>query len=122
MLYTGYLTFDPLSYNPKNDEYSLYIPNEEIRECFRLEIKDFYRSNSVMKAGTAELVKALFEGDAERVENNLFALLGKYVSIRNFATNAPKENYYHSFMNRFDNQVCQKHWNYRHSGIKTDFR
>ena len=99
MLYTGYLTFDPLSYNPKNDEYSLYIPNEEIRECFRLKIKDFYRSNSVMKASTAELVKALFEGDAERVENNLFTLLGKYVSIRDFATNAPKENYYYGFMN-----------------------
>ena len=92
-------TFDPLSYNPKNDEYSLYIPNEEIRECFRLKIKDFYRSNSVMKASTAELVKALFEGDAERVENNLFTLLGKYVSIRDFATNAPKENYYYGFMN-----------------------
>ena len=99
MLYTGYLTFDPLSYNPKNDEYSLYIPNEEIRECFRLKIKDFYRSNSVMKASTAELVKALFEGDAERVENYLFTLLGKYVSIRDFATNAPKENYYYGFMN-----------------------
>ena len=99
MLYTGYLTFDPLSYNPKNDEYSLYIPNEEIRECFRLKIKDFYRSNSVMKASTAELVKALFEGDAERVENNLFTLLGQYVSIRDFATNAPKENYYYGFMN-----------------------
>ncbi|MBQ8976986.1 MAG: PD-(D/E)XK nuclease domain-containing protein, partial [Succinivibrionaceae bacterium] len=99
LLYTGYLTFDPLSYNPKNDEYSLYIPNEEIRECFRLKIKDFYRSNSAMKAGTAELVKALFEGDAERVENNLFTLLGKYVSIRDFATNAPKENYYYGFMN-----------------------
>ena len=52
-----------------------------------------------MKAGTAELVKALFEGDAERVENNLFTLLGKYVSIRDFATNAPKENYYYGFMN-----------------------
>ena len=52
-----------------------------------------------MKASTAELVKALFEGDAERVENNLFALLGKYVSIRDFATNAPKENYYYGFMN-----------------------
>ena len=99
MLYTGYLTFDPLSYNPKNDEYSLYIPNEEIRECFRLKIKDFYRSNSVMKASTAELVKALFEGDTERVENYLFTLLGKYVSIRDFATNAPKENYYYGFMN-----------------------
>ena len=99
LLYTGYLTFDPLSYNPKNDEYSLYIPNEEIRECFRLKIKDFYRSNSVMKASTAELVKALFEGDAEKVQDNLNLLLGKYVSIRDFATNAPKENYYHSFMN-----------------------
>ena len=99
MLYTGYLTFEPLSYNPKNDEYSLYIPNEEIRECFRLKIKDFYRSNSVMKASTAELVKALFEGDTERVENYLFTLLGKYVSIRDFATNAPKENYYYGFMN-----------------------
>ena len=52
-----------------------------------------------MKAGTAELVKGLFEGDAERVENNLFTLLGKYVSIRDCATNAPKENYYHGFMN-----------------------
>ena len=52
-----------------------------------------------MKASTAELVKALFEGDAERVENNLFTLLGKYVSIRDFATNAPKENYYYGFMN-----------------------
>ena len=52
-----------------------------------------------MKASTAELVKALFEGDAERVENYLFTLLGKYVSIRDFATNAPKENYYHGFMN-----------------------
>ena len=99
MLYTGYLTFDPLSYNPKNDEYSLYIPNEEIRECFRLKIKDFYRSNSVMKASTAELVKRLFEGDAEKVQDNLNLLLGKYVSIRDFATNAPKENYYHGFMN-----------------------
>ena len=99
LLYTGYLTFDPLSYNPKNDEYSLYIPNEEIRECFRLKIKDFYRSNSVMKASTAELVKGLFEGDAEKVQDNLNTLLSKYVSIRDFATNAPKENYYHGFMN-----------------------
>src|SRR5574344_374288 len=27
------------------------------------------------------------------------SLLKKYVSIRDFATNAPKENYYHGFMN-----------------------
>ena len=52
-----------------------------------------------MKNHTGELVKGMFEGDAEKVQDNLNTLLGKYVSIRDFATNAPKENYYHGFMN-----------------------
>ncbi len=52
-----------------------------------------------MKASTGELVKGLFEGDAEKVQDNLNTLLGKYVSIRDFSVNAPKENYYHGFMN-----------------------
>ena len=99
LLYTGYLTFEPQSHNPENDEYSLFIPNEEIRKCFKSKILNFFKTNSVMKTSTGELVKGLFEGDAERVENNLFTLLGKYVSIRDFATNAPKENYYYGFMN-----------------------
>ena len=51
-----------------------------------------------MKASTAELVKALFEGDAEKVQDSLNTLLGKYVSIRDFATNDPKENYYHCLL------------------------
>ena len=99
LLYTGYLTFDPTYRSSKKNEYSLYIPNEEIRDCFRDKILAFFKTNYVMKAGTAELVKGLFEGDAEKVQDNLNLLLGKYVSIRDFATNAPKENYYHGFMN-----------------------
>ena len=99
LLYTGYLTFDPTYRSSKKNEYSLYIPNEEIRDCFRDKILAFFKTNYVMKAGTAELVKGLFEGDAEKVQYNLNTLLGKYVSIRDFATNAPKENYYHGFMN-----------------------
>ena len=99
MLYTGYLTFDPTYRSSKKNEYRLYIPNEEIRDCFRDKILEFFENNNVVKNHTGELVKALFEGDAERVENNLFTLLGKYVSIRDFATNAPKENYYYGFMN-----------------------
>ena len=93
LLYTGYLTFDPTYRSSKKNEYSLYIPNEEIRDCFRDKILAFFKTNSVMKASTGELVKGLFEGDAEKVQD------GKYVSIRDFATNAPKENYYHGFMN-----------------------
>ena len=99
LLYTGYLTFEPQSHNPESDEYSVYIPNEEIRKCFKSRILNYFKNNSVMKSSTAELVKGLFEGDAEKVQDNLNTLLGKYVSIRDFATNAPKENYYHGFMN-----------------------
>lgn len=99
LLYTGYLTFEPQSHNPESDEYSLYIPNEEIRKCFKSRILNYFKNNSVMKSSTAELVKGLFEGDAEKVQDNLNTLLGKYVSIRDFSVNAPKENYYHGFMN-----------------------
>src|SRR5574344_1217620 len=52
-----------------------------------------------MQNYTTELVKGLFSGNAESVEENINHLLKKYVSIRDFATNAPKENYYHGFMN-----------------------
>ena len=99
LLYTGYLTFDPTYRSSKKNEYSLYIPNEEIRDCFRDKILAFFKTNSVMKASTGELVKGLFEGDAEKVQDNLNTLLGKYVSIRDFSVNAPKENYYHGFIN-----------------------
>ena len=99
LLYTGYLTFEPQSHNPENDEYRLYIPNEEIRKCFKSKILNFFKTNSVMKASTSELIKGFFEGDAEKVQDNLNMLLGKYVSIRDFSVNAPKENYYHGFMN-----------------------
>ena len=99
MLYTGYLTFDPLSYNPKNDEYRLYIPNEEIRDCFRDKILEFFKNNSVIKNHTKGLMTSLFSGEADKVQEHLNGLLKKYVSIRDFATRAPKENYYHGFMN-----------------------
>ena len=52
-----------------------------------------------MKNHTEELIRSMFAGDAEQFENHLNRLLEKYVSIRDFTTNAPKENYYHGFMN-----------------------
>ena len=99
LLYTGYLTFEPQSYSREKDSYSLYIPNEEIRKCFKSKIMDFYKNDNVMKNSTGNLIKGLFTGDAGAVEDNLNELLAKYVSIRDFSVNAPKENYYHGFMN-----------------------
>ena len=99
MLYTGYLTFNPLYNSLKEDMYSVYIPNEEIRKCFKSKILNFYKNNTVMKNRTDELIKGLFAGNTEKVETSLCGLLSKYVSIRDFSTRAPKENYYHGFMN-----------------------
>ena len=99
MLYTGYLTFDPAYRSSKKNEYRLYIPNEEIRDCFRDKILEFFKNNSVMKNHTRGLMSSLFNGDADKVQEHLNGLLRKYVSIRDFATKAPKENYYHGFMN-----------------------
>ena len=101
LLYTGYLTFDPAEIVENSNEtlYRLYIPNQEIRKCFESKILDFFRNNPAMKNHTEDLIRSMFAGDAEQVENHLNRLLEKYVSIRDFTTNAPKENYYHGFMN-----------------------
>ncbi len=99
LLYTGYLTFDPEYHSGTDGEYRLYIPNEEIRACFRAKIKEFWEINPVMKNNTSQMINGLFGGDPAAVEYSLNELLAKYVSIRDFATNAPKENYYHGFMN-----------------------
>ena len=99
LLYTGYLTFEPQSHNPESDEYNLYIPNEEIRKCFKSRILNFFKKDPVMKNHTKGLMSSLFNGEADKVQEHLNGLLRKYVSIRDFATRAPKENYYHGFMN-----------------------
>ena len=99
LLYTGYLTFDPLNKGQEDEVYNVSIPNEEIRKCFKSKILNFYKNNTVIKNRTDDLIKGLFTGDAESVKNSLSGLLAKYVSIRDFSVNAPKENYYHGFVN-----------------------
>ncbi len=99
LLYTGYLTFDPMYRSADKHERRLYIPNEEIRDCFKSKIMDFYKNDSVMRNNTGSLIKGFFSGDSAAVEDSLNELLAKYVSIRDFSVNAPKENYYHGFMN-----------------------
>ena len=101
LLYTGYLTFDPYNIDQSDDEilYRLYIPNREIRLCFKSRILNFFKKDPVMKNHTKGLMSSLFNGEADKVQEHLNGLLRKYVSIRDFATRAPKENYYHGFMN-----------------------
>ena len=99
LLYTGYLTINPNFISDIYNKYELRIPNLEIRKCFNDKILEYYSTNPCIQNYTNNFVKGLFEGDTDTVEENLRALLNKYVSLRDFAKKAPAENYYHGFLN-----------------------
>ena len=99
LLYTGYLTFDPKYRSAIKKEVKAYIPNEEIRACFKSRILNFFKKDPIIKNHTKGLMSSLFSGEADKVQEHLNGLLRKYVFIRDFATKAPKENFYPGFMN-----------------------
>ena len=107
LLHTGYLTLDwektdeaELSKDGKtNKEVFARIPNLEILECFESNIKE--RFGNVVKRDNLALniANALLEGNVDFVQGKLGPLLRSFVSIRDTATRAPHENYYHGFLN-----------------------
>ena len=107
LLHTGYLTVDweqtdeaELSKDSKtNKEIFARIPNFEILECFEHNIKERF-GNVVKKDNLAlNISNALLEGNVDFVQNKLGPLLRSFVSVRDTATRAPHENYYHGFLN-----------------------
>ncbi|MBW7570773.1 AAA family ATPase [Succinivibrio faecicola] len=103
LLFTGYLTVDSYRTEKISGEdktiYSLKIPNREIRQCFIKNIKEHFDAVVNQGENKAKLIaKALFEGDSESASDNIFELLKSYVSIRDFATKAKPENFYHGFL------------------------
>ena len=105
LLHTGYLTVDwdkTDALNPEDssaDDIAVKLPNLEIKDCFEKNIKK--RFNSFFKKDNLadKIANALFIGDTEYVQSQLRTYLKKFVSIRDTATKAPKENYYHGFLN-----------------------
>ena len=107
LLHTGYLTLDwektkkdELSKdNSSNKEVYVRIPNLEIRKCFKNDIQK--RFDDVIKKDNLALniANALLEGNVDFVQDKLGPLLRSFVSIRDTATRAPHENYYHGFLN-----------------------
>ena len=104
LLFTGYLTV--AGYRTENVAggkpktiYSLRIPNLEIRECFIQNIKAHF--DAVVNQGENKamlIANALFDGDSTKAKKLINNLLISYVSIRDFATKAKKENFYHGFL------------------------
>ena len=126
LLHTGYLTLDwektdeaELSKDGKtNKNVVARIPNLEILGCFDKNIKARF-SNVVKKDNLAlNIANALLEGNVDFVQNKLGPLLRSFVSIRDTATRAPHENYYHGFLNGiFTN--CKDNLGEYHSNIES---
>ena len=124
LLHTGYLTVDwektdeaELSKDGKtNKEVFARIPNLEILGCFNNNIKERFCSEFIKHNLHNKLVDALSCGNQKEIYDVLFDMLQKYVSIRDTATKAPLENYYHGFLNGIftscEKLVSEYHYNY----------
>ena len=126
LLHTGYLTVDwektddvELSKDhSSNKNVFARIPNLEILGCFNNNIKE--RFGNVVKRDNLALniSNALLDGNVDFVQNKLSPLLRSFVSVRDTATRAPHENYYHGFLNGiFTN--CKDNLGEYHSNIES---
>ena len=68
---------------------------------FRYNISDYYKGNGSGEYVTLarKLIDQILAGDAVNAAKSLRALLRGFVSIRDNATRAPHENFYHGFLN-----------------------
>ena len=97
LLYTGYLT---LAKRGSRRTHELRIPNEEVRSCFRYNISDYYKGtdSGEYAALARKLIDQILAGDSDNVTESLQDLLEVFVSVRDSATRAPHENFYHGFL------------------------
>ncbi len=97
LLFTGYLTVVERLIEP--NEYRVRIPNDEIRDTFIRNVKErFSKEDARFSQHGKQLVEAALAGDADGMAEVLVPLLKGYVSVRDAATRAPAESYYHGFL------------------------
>ena len=100
LLYTGYLTVAGHSnFDVASSELNLRIPNKSIRNCFKEKIQDYFTKAPTQVQKATKILQSIFNADAEQLRVDIEDALAKFISVRDFSTNAPKEYYYHAFLN-----------------------
>ena len=105
LLHTGYLTVDWVQTKKEglakenNKDIFVKIPNLEILECFEHNIQNRFNTKIAPNSVADTLANNLFEGKAEIASDTIYNLLQSYIYIRDNATKAPHENYYHGYLN-----------------------
>ncbi len=94
---TGYLT---LVGKPENGIYKLRIPNEEVKEEFKRQIREWFKATVKREKKTLDpLWNALRNGDSEKIEEIINGFLSRTISI--FDIKGPKkekEKFYSTFI------------------------
>ena len=104
---TGYLTQVG---KPKHGNYTLRIPNEEVRQVFKNQIREWFK-NTVQKdtEGLRPFWKAFLEGNAHDIEDILTKTMGRTISVLDpKGSETEKENFYHAFLSGM--LVNNSHW------------
>ena len=94
---TGYLTHCGVT---EEGAYKLIIPNREVREVYKLQIRDWFREIIRMdKEGLQPLWKAFKEGDSASVEDILNRIMSRTISVLDpKGSETEKEKFYHALL------------------------
>lgn len=94
---TGYLT---QCGRTTEGQWKLTIPNQEVRELFLWQIRDWFQEDARTDTGKLERLCAAFvEGNADVVQELLNGYLWRSISIRDTASRKEmKENFYHGML------------------------
>ena len=126
LLHTGYLTLDwdktkkeELSKDSKtNKEVFARIPNLEILECFEHNIQNRFNTEIVPNTVADEIANALLNGDSTFAQLKLRTILMNFISLRDNATKAPHENYYHDYLNGLFTNCSENFFSEYHSNFE----
>ena len=113
LLYTGYLTVvKPSDFDVASSELNLRIPNKSIRNCFKEKIQDYFTKAPTQVQKAARILECIFNADPKQLRLAINDALAKFISFRDVSTSAPKEYYYHGFLNSVFSTQCEHLRNY----------
>ena len=101
-----------------NKEVFARIPNLEILECFEHNIQNRFNTEIVPNTVADEIANALLNGDSTFAQLKLRTILMNFISLRDNATKAPHENYYHGYLNGLFTNCSENFFSEYHSNFE----
>ena len=129
LLHTGYLTLDwedtkALEDPKKKGEVqtvrvSARIPNLEIKQCFKENIQNRFKTEIAPHTVADALANNLFSGKSDIASDTIYNLLQNFISVKDNATKAPHENYYHGYLNGLFSNCSKDFFSEYHSNYES---